>query len=503
MAALSFIFCAASPSEAQCTDATATRPILFVPGIWEGATDWGTPLVGLRESVISQLSSTPGYLNSTFYNLYFDGANVRLAQAPIGDPFTDPVASSVNVPCDARNFAISFYGWTASGEAFDPSMVANVSILTKAYELSQVLKAIAALTYVQDAIVVAHSMGALDTRAYVEGLGSTYAPCQSVAQLPPPCYLPGTLVYTGEVGHLITLDGANAGAYIANFVALGGWLGSWLGFGATPFNVAELELNSTVISALNYNGGYPDQLGTDAYAHSLPSGFAIDAIVNYYTFPFVPCTLPGSIFCIFCTWDEALTNDSQSIVDPLLGKGFEGLSDFPNSFATTDVGSDPSCVRAGTPILHLLPCLGDYHSSAQVQTGDLVYQRVLLYLVGQLTTINIQTTYNNGQQYEGSIALALQTPNASVSITNPQWTLRGPQVPPSPQVTQVPPISPAPYTLTYVSGGPAGAGAPTIQGQNADGSLCSPCYLQPGNWALTFSVSFPSGPPSPPTATTQ
>ena len=514
MAALSFIFGAAMPSEAQCTDATATRPILFVPGIWEDSTKWGTSgsgeptRVGIRGTVMSSLASTPGYSSANAqaeYHLYFDGTNVRLAQAASGNLVPGGIASGANITCDARNFAISFYGWDASTPPFDPSTVAQVSILTKAYELSQVLKAIAALTYVQDVIVIAHSMGALDSRAYIETLGSTDAPCMSASPQPPPCPQPGSLAYTGEVGHLITVDGANAGAYLAN-------LGMWLGIGGTSLNLSELELNSAVVQALNFNGGYPDQLGKDAQAHwPQPPSPAIDAIIDYFTLPFVPCTLTESVFC---TWDLVVTNDSQSIVDPLFGEGIVGLTDFPNSFAPADLSilGDPNCnlyppyIPPVSDVLHLLPCLGDGHDSAQVQAGDLVYQRVLPYLVGQLTTVNIQTTYGNGL-YQGVISLALQTPSASVSITNPQWTLRGAQVPPSLQVPQVPPLSPSPYILSYVSGGPAGAGAPTIQGQNANGSTCGgpypPCYLQPGNWGLTFSVSFPSGAVSPPTATTQ
>jgi hypothetical protein len=500
LAALSFIFCAASPSEGQCTDATATRPILFVPGFNENSTAWGGT-GGVRGNVMSSLASTTGYSSTNAqseYDLYFDGTNVRLAQAVGDDLSTGPIASSENVPCDARNFAISFYGWATNVLAFDPFTVDQVSIITKAYELSQVLKAISGLTYVQDVIVIAHSMGALDTRAYLEELGSTYpGPCTNASQ---PCYLPGSLTYTGEVGHLITLDGANAGG---NYTNLASWLLGVLG-GSQILNVNELKPQSAIVQALNYNLSYNNDQGGPYYgwAQPLPVGLTIDAIISYYSPGFVECTLSSAISCF---WDVVVTNDSQSIVDPLKAKNFSGLADFPNSFLATDwsIVTDVNCILVVDGVLHLLPCLGDWHSSAQQQTGSLVYQRVSPYLVGQLTTINIQTTYNNGQQYEGSIALALQSPDASISITNPQWTLRGPQVPPSPQVPQVPPISPAPYTLTYVSGGPAGAGAPTIQGQNADGSLCSPCYLQPGNWALTFSVSFPSGPPSPPTATTQ
>jgi hypothetical protein len=256
LAALTCVFFAARPAHAQCTDATATRPILFVPGIGEDATTWGTEISGIRGHVIAELSSAAGYSNFTPYNLYFDGSTgyVRLAHAAAGDPLPDPVVSSVMgaagyVPCDARNFAISFYGWAPLGKPqFDPSVVAGVSILTKANELSQVLKAIAGLTYVQDSVVIAHSMGALDARAYIEGLGSPLAsppilaPCTQLY-----CPMPSTLTYTGEVGHLITVDGANAGSYL-------GYINNAL-FGLLGLNVSELEPTSAVVQALNCQGG--------------------------------------------------------------------------------------------------------------------------------------------------------------------------------------------------------------------------------------------------------
>ena len=481
----------ARAAEGQCQDATATRPILFVPGFNENSTAWGGA-GGVRGGVMSSLASTPGYSSTKAqaeYDLYFDGSNVRLAQATSDQLLPGPVASSSNIPCDARNFAISFYGWATNVVAFDALTVDQVSILTKAYELSQVLKAIAGLTYVQDVIVIAHSMGALDARAYVEGLGSTYAPCNNASQ---PCYLPGSLQYTDEVGHLITLDGANAGANLAA-------LACWVNISPNVLNIAELEPNSPVVWALNYNGGYPDQLGSDALARPLPAGMGIDAIISYYGALFVPCTLTESVFC---TWDGVVTNDSQSIADPLFGEGFTNLNDFPNAFSAAEVSLAPNCVLDEFTVLHLLPCLGDYHSSVDQQTASLVYQRADPYLVGQLTTVNIKTTYN-GLPYPGPISLALQTPVSSISITNPDWTLRGPLVPSSPQVPSVPAPTPAPYTLTFISGGPSGAGAPTILGGDAELNLCSPCYPQPGNWSLTFLVEFNSAAPSQPTVTAQ
>jgi pimeloyl-ACP methyl ester carboxylesterase len=196
-AALICIFFAARPANAQCSDATAMRPILFVPGFNENLTAWGGG-GGIRGGVMSSLAGTPGYSTTNAqaeYDLYFDGTNVRLAQAAGLDLSIGPIATSVSgtagyVPCDARNFAISFYGWATNALAFDPLTVDQVSIITKAYELSQVLKAISGLTYVQDVIVIAHSMGALDTRAYLEEMGSTYpGPCTYASQ---PCYLPGS-----------------------------------------------------------------------------------------------------------------------------------------------------------------------------------------------------------------------------------------------------------------------------------------------------------------------
>jgi len=42
-------------------------------------------------------------------------------------------------------------------------------VFNKADELAQVIQAIANLTHIQDVIVVAHSMGGLVTRAYLQG----------------------------------------------------------------------------------------------------------------------------------------------------------------------------------------------------------------------------------------------------------------------------------------------------------------------------------------------
>ena len=205
--------------------------------------------------------------------------------------------------------------------------------------------------------------------------------------------------------------------------------------------------------------------------------------------------------------------DSQSIEKPLSSRASAGLTDYSLYFSETDpsIADDPNCTFSlfgllpVHGVLHLLPCLADWHSTPleqMEQTWDLVYQQTSLNTVGQLTTVNIETRYSNGQPYAGSIALTLNYGTEVLTpVEKPTTSLTGTSVPPSATVGSD--AVPAAYALAYVSGGPPGAPAPTIQGRNANGSLCSPCYLQPGNWALTFSVSFTSGTPSSPTATTQ
>lgn len=497
-------FCATvSNVHAQCTDASPTRPILFVHGLWEDSTAWGATsegYPGIRDTIISRMSGTYGYpLNSTDYDLYFDGTNVRYSQQP-GNPNlqTDPIASSSNIPCDARFFSIIFFGW----DEFDSSDVANVSIITKAFELSEVIKAITGITFVQDTIVVAHSLGALDSRAYIENLGSTLAPCVVL-----PCYAVGSLLYTNDIGHLITVNGANAGTN-AGLTALYGWFGT---------NVAELAYNSNIIQTINYNRPYTDAGNVTKSAALMPPSLSIDAVIDEYSDVSVFCTLSDSQSCFT---DGILASDSQSITKP--------LADFPNVYDTTNeyLSTDQSIVQDSdcwiweadgfaVVILHLLPCLSDPHTAysdnVPEQAVDLVYGKVIPNTSGQLSTIAIQTTYNNGQIYEEPINLTLSGPiqNGQTTITNPQQVLSGPSAPPSPTLPTWPPSAPTAYNLSYVSGGPAGVGPPTITATNAAGEVCSPCYITSGissvapqNWSITFHVSFPPSTLSSPTVTT-
>jgi hypothetical protein len=493
--------------QSPCTNPIATRPILFVHGWNEGTEAWGseslwnpTGSLGIRDYVMSDLKQLPGYTNPYNYDLYFDGTNVRLSMSQAATS-SDPVASSLNIPCNARFFSIRFYGWSSSqSDEFKPSIVMNNSIITKAYELSKVLQFITSLTYVKDVVIVAHSMGALDSRAYMEGLGSTDAPCTAI-----PCSIASSqLPYTGEVALLITLDGANAGSSLAIWAAA-----DIPGFKTT--NTVELEPGSgpepgqSIIYALNYWDSYIDASGTAVTAKDLQS--SIVAIISEYSDKMNNgCLLTTDQTC---GSDDVVLSDSQSIQQPLQyypNPASVVLKDIPNFYLSSDpsIWGDSNCLfnpGFGLPpvpsiqVLHSLSCLADNHASEGQYPASIIYSAIFPHVQGQFTTITINATDTTGQPYTGPIDLTLNGPrNLSIPISQVTAPLTGPQIVVSTSGS---------YSLTYNSGGPTGAGAPTITGVDASGNTCGgSCFIEPGNWSLTFNVSF-QGSVSKPAATTQ
>ncbi len=147
------------------------RPILFVHGWCADGTEWEP----VRDYVISGLvNNYPSLYPSTqqvpqvnyyaYYDVFADAVS-----------FLNNDGSQVTAPIPPTNrfFTIKFYDPVFHD--LDTTNVTHISILNKAYELSQVIKAITNLTTIKDVIVVTHSMGGLVARAYVENLGSQYA----------------------------------------------------------------------------------------------------------------------------------------------------------------------------------------------------------------------------------------------------------------------------------------------------------------------------------------
>src|ERR1017187_8279723 len=216
----------AVPADAQTI--APSRPILFVHGWCGSAWDWAP----VYSTLFAALQARPGNLypdQTVFwvqYNSVKNTINFWTENNPIlGSPGNIAPIDESMIPIEhpnARFFAIeSLYPDSGSTEAVD---VTNVSILNKAYEISQVIKHITAITQTPSVNIVAHSMGGLDARAYVEGMASagkcyldnnsTPPVNPSVPWYFPPCS-PGTAQYGNDVANIITIDTPHAGSPIA------------------------------------------------------------------------------------------------------------------------------------------------------------------------------------------------------------------------------------------------------------------------------------------------
>ena len=402
-------------AQSDCTGMNPLRPILFVHGIFEDAPAWATGgSGGIRGSVAEQLAQN-GYANTQDYDLYFDGTNVRWSQSTSTTTDEDPIASPGTIPCDARIFSIRYFGWTGTTSIsanFTPATVANISVISKAYELSQVIKAVTAATFVKDVILVAHSLGALDSRVYIENLGSSEKNgCSSTS-----CVVQATPEpYTDDVALLVTLDGVNTGANDAYLSFLEGF------FTAVPTNETELEPTSAIIQAVNYRAAYNDANHASVVATDPPGN--IVAIINEYRDFSAWCV---NSFSWGCSSDEVVVSDSQSIVSSLGSHADSNDIDMPNglpynSYLTTDttISGNSDCLFSFDGIawdnrtLHLLPCLADSHPSQDYAPADLVFESLLPSISGQYTQVNIQTFDSTGAPYTGAISLTLAGPTGT------------------------------------------------------------------------------------------
>ncbi len=153
--------------------------------------------------------------------------------------------------------------------------MSGVSILNKADELARVIQAITELTHVKDVVVVAHSMGGLDGRAYLENLAVPYSEAVCTDQSSPQyvaCSHAAKTKFTQDVAKFITLDTPHASAITASLPLFVGGLFSNC---ADTLNRRELVEGSWVGRSLNINAPNP------------PPGVTIAAIQSY-TSPWVP-----------------------------------------------------------------------------------------------------------------------------------------------------------------------------------------------------------------------
>ena len=448
----------------------AGRPILFVPGICAQAADWTTTSIASQVSTYAAQStqSQQLYADTNIYEVYYDGSTVRLING--GMALSDPTNG---VPQSARFFAMDFYAdiSVAGLASVDPLLVAQVSILNKADEVAEVIQAIASHTHVKDVIVVAHSMGGLDTRAYMEGLAvpasqakciddgtggnstGTYTFCQD-HQIP----------YGQDIAKLITLDTPHSGAVTAN-IAVGGLAAVGFEFNncvmavPSPLNVRELQESEYVVSSIN-------QLVTSA-----PGSVPIVAIQSYTDM---------GLFWLY--GDDGVVTKSEQSVNTIASPSLSGIyQDVSN-----DAGLDSLSTGCLPPVLHLLSCLSKQSGTEPLITSQLGPS----VLTGQGTSITVTATLD-GTPWPTSGPAPI-----NYTITGPV-TLVGTTVPytfqdgPGPVYYNIPTGS---YTLTYNGGGPTAtfSVSPTITQTIAS-----------RNWNPTFTLAFKSLPASAPVVATQ
>src|SRR5579862_791123 len=342
----------------------ASRPILFAHGWCGNAQDFDPLFIPTTEVLFNQLPRSL-YPIPNLYAIQYD----TVLQKPTFYSITVNSSGSgtmkqiarTAIPSDARFFSIAFYD--PVGKTTSASDVAKISILNKAYEVAKVVKLITLITKQPQVIVMGHSMGGLDVRAYVENMASPGA-CYNYSQNTPDYSAAtctpgaGDAAYAGNVGDIISVDTPHAGTPLAEITFVRGQAppSSLSCITGSSTNKTELEPQpdgSGLIESLNYDG--------DTIAGKLPSenGTPIEAIEDY--FDDVTVAWDG----LMGYSDDIVPLTSQSIVQNLpAADTTAALLDDPVAYASSDAGikGTPACwvnfIIFKEPVLHFMGCLG-------------------------------------------------------------------------------------------------------------------------------------------------
>ena len=169
---------------ASPTQAALGLPILFVHGFCDGPQSFQIAESDVQTFLRTKL--TPElYGDVSQYWVFYDSKNVDF-EIPNG------TRTYRSVPATSRFFAVAFEypRHPPLVQQFDASEVAKVSINAKAHELAHIIWKIKSITGAPRVIVVAHSMGGLVSRSYIEELGSGSSPDP----------------YLNDISTLVTLD---------------------------------------------------------------------------------------------------------------------------------------------------------------------------------------------------------------------------------------------------------------------------------------------------------
>jgi pimeloyl-ACP methyl ester carboxylesterase len=346
-----------------------SRPILFAHGWCGSALDFDPLFNPATEPLFSQLPRDLYPIDNLYaieYNTVSQKAVYYSITVNANGSETVKQINPSTIPAEARFFTIAFYD--PVGKTVSPADVAKISILNKAYEVSKVVKLITAITQQPQVIVIGHSMGGLDARAYVENMASAGACYNYSADQPDysaATCTPGAsdAAYAGDVGDIISVDTPHAGTPLAelSFVereALvtspqSSSLGCIAGSSTNKTELEPLPGGSGLIESLNYNG--------DTIAGALPTenGTPMQAVQDYFN------NVTKAWDGLQGYSDDIVTDTSQSIVQNLPAANTTApLLDVPVGYASTDSGikNTPDCfvsfILFKEPVLHFMGCLG-------------------------------------------------------------------------------------------------------------------------------------------------
>ena len=348
-----------------------SRPILFVHGWCGSVYDWSNLYSAIFNGLPQSLYPTPVPMTHqpVYYVQYNTLANT-IQFALENDPSKGQSGgltflNESAVPSSARLFAIDFYDPILDSD--DPANVAHISILNKAFELSQVIKHITAITGVGKVNIVAHSMGGLDIRAYLENLASPTACYDYVNNLPyysSPCAPGGTgAAYANNVGAVITIDTPHAGSPLADSGLRSLLPDSYACQKNDSVNSVELSPGSQLLDSLNYSG--------EALSGSLPTSLSvpIQAVANYFDDVTYSWTQLNDYSDDIVQLSSQCVTDNQSATNCTIlpaGTTLSSISDVNLSYHLStpspdpDVKNNPDCwvIPDTEPMLHPMSCLG-------------------------------------------------------------------------------------------------------------------------------------------------
>ena len=331
------------------------KPIVFVHGFCGNSKGWSA----LREDLSGRLHQDfpNAYSETTNYDVYYNGFFVEY---PVGPPPS------------ARFFTLMFYdpiaGSVQPTNGLNPSNVARISILNKANELAEVIADITRLTNTDSVILVAHSMGGLVARAYLQNMAST-SECYNYGENAPDYFhgcMPGSNGFKQDVAALVTIDTPHGGSDLAliNDQVFGDVFQSCVGEPSTT--KTEMEPHSDFLQTLNYFNR------VIAIPGHIPPTVHINSIESYYSDPETDPLLEtigwpecGGLSPQLCRMDTVISTNNQSMqlsLSPSFRNGTR-FADWGNPYTVEQLQDRPECQQTVTlgsiPVLHFIECVGE------------------------------------------------------------------------------------------------------------------------------------------------